>query len=79
MKTTRLVGAFGAEGTCIADVAAIKEPDAAERDALVDQPLNEPLEDHVERSFLGQCERHLLQGLRLHACHITRYLVEDKR
>jgi hypothetical protein len=56
MKTTRLVGTLSPERTGVANVAAIEEPDATERDTLVDQPLNEALEDHVERSFLSKCE-----------------------
>jgi len=79
MKATRLVGTFRTKRTGVADVAAIEKPDATERDAFVDQPLNEALKDRVERSLLGKGERHLLQRVRVHAWHITRYFVDIQR
>ena len=66
METTSLIAAFIAQRARLADVAAIKKPDARERNPLIDQPLNQTLEDDVRRSLLGKRERYLLQRLHVH-------------
>jgi len=66
METTCLIAAFIAQRACPADIAAIKKPDARERNTLLDESLHEALEDNVWRSFLGKRERDPLQRLHVH-------------
>jgi hypothetical protein len=67
MEAAGLIAAFVAQGAGLADVATIQEPDARQRDPLVNQALNEALEDDVWRSLLSERERHLLQRFQAHA------------
>jgi hypothetical protein len=75
METTSLIPAFSAQRTCLADVAAIEEPDARECNSLIDESLNEALKDDVWRSFLGKRERYPLQRLQVHGGESTRDFV----
>jgi hypothetical protein len=75
METPGLVAALIAERACLADIPAIKEPHTRERGPLIDESLNEALQNHVRRSFLGQRERDPLQRLHLHGGQPTRDLV----
>jgi hypothetical protein len=75
VETTSLIAAFIAQRAGLADVAAIEEPHACERNSFIDESLNEALEDNVWRSFLGQCERDPLQRLEVHGGESTRDFV----
>jgi hypothetical protein len=77
VETTSLIAAFIAQRARLADVAALKKPDARERNPLIDQPLNQTLEDNVRRSFFGKRERYLLQRLRVHGGESTRDFVVE--
>jgi hypothetical protein len=75
METTSLIAAFIAQRARLADVAAIKKPDARECNPLIDQPLNQTLEDNLRRSFFGKRERDPLQRLHVHGGESTRDVV----
>jgi hypothetical protein len=53
MKTTGSIRTLLAERATRADITDIEEPDAREGESLLDEPANEPLENGVERSLLG--------------------------
>ena len=75
METASLIAAFLAQRARLADVAAFEQPDARERDPLIDQPLNQELEDDVRRSLLGKRERYPLQRFQVHGGETTRDFV----
>ena len=66
MEATRLIAALVAQRTCLAEVAAIKQPHACECNPFIDESLDEALQDDAWRSFLGERERDVLQRLQLH-------------
>src|SRR5579864_990386 len=67
MQAARTIAAFRSERAGVADIAGIEEPDARQGEALADQSLNEPTQDGVEGSLLGDRQRDLLERLEPHS------------
>lgn len=56
MQAARLIGAFIAQRTHVANVARLAQPDSRERQPFVDETLHEAAEDHIEGALFGECK-----------------------
>jgi hypothetical protein len=75
MKASRLVGAFSAQQTGLANIPGAYQPDAGERYCSVcNQPIDDLRQDAIDRSFGCDRQRNRLKGFWVHSGNIQRIL-----